>query len=149
MQKDSKALLTVIIPTYKRADSLKGVIDSVTRQSFTDWCIFISDDNSPDNTYETAHTIIKHHENSTIDYHRNSRNLGEYQNVNQALSHCYGSRYVSVLQDDSRYIDMNYLAKAVELMENEPSVVYVASHHCSNCTRFCGHHRRNFFMRAA
>jgi glycosyltransferase involved in cell wall biosynthesis len=41
---------SVVIPTYNRADKLKGTISSVLDQSFTDFEVLVMDDGSTDNT---------------------------------------------------------------------------------------------------
>src|SRR5215510_15182639 len=44
------ALVSVIVPTYNRADTIKRAIRSVRAQTFTDWELIVVDDGSTDNT---------------------------------------------------------------------------------------------------
>lgn len=44
-------LVSVIIPTYKRADKLKRAIDSVTDQTYSDLEVLVVNDNEIDDTY--------------------------------------------------------------------------------------------------
>ncbi|MBI3649767.1 MAG: glycosyltransferase family 2 protein [Acidobacteria bacterium] len=43
-------LVSIIMPTFNRADTIKRAIDSVVAQSFTDWELLVVDDGSTDNT---------------------------------------------------------------------------------------------------
>src|SRR5262245_25465113 len=44
------ALVSVIVPTFNRADTIKRGIRSVQAQTFTDWELIVVDDGSTDNT---------------------------------------------------------------------------------------------------
>jgi hypothetical protein len=42
--------VSIIMPTYNRADTIKRAIRSVQKQTFTDWELIVVDDGSTDNT---------------------------------------------------------------------------------------------------
>ena len=44
------ALVSVIVPTYNRADTIKRAIASVQAQTFQDWELIVVDDGSSDDT---------------------------------------------------------------------------------------------------
>jgi glycosyltransferase involved in cell wall biosynthesis len=43
-------LVSIIMPTYNRADTIRRAIRSVQKQTFTDWELIVVDDGSTDNT---------------------------------------------------------------------------------------------------
>lgn len=52
-KKDSRLVLfSVVIPTYQRQEQLKMTLDSVLRQTFTDYEIIVVDDGSTDGTWD-------------------------------------------------------------------------------------------------
>lgn len=51
-------LISIIIPTYNRHESLRKAIESITKQSGTNWEIIIVDDGSNDNTREKIMDFI-------------------------------------------------------------------------------------------
>lgn len=51
-------LISVIIPTYNRKNSISGAIESVLNQSFKDWELIIVDDGSEDKTNELVDNFL-------------------------------------------------------------------------------------------
>ena len=51
--------ISVIIPTYNRAERLKEAVDSVRAQTMCDWELIIVDDGSTDNTQSIADALMK------------------------------------------------------------------------------------------
>ncbi len=73
-----KPVLTIIIPTFNRADFLKESIGSVLSQTFTDFELIVVDDGSTDHTGEVAREFPRIHYvscpvNSGVSH---ARNLG-------------------------------------------------------------------------
>jgi glycosyltransferase involved in cell wall biosynthesis len=67
-----KAKVSVILPTFNRANLLRRSIDSVLQQSFTDFELIIVDDCSTDTTKE----LISSYTDPRMRYIRNEENLG-------------------------------------------------------------------------
>lgn len=64
--------VSVIIPTYNRADLLRKSIESVQNQTYEEWEIIIVDDCSTDGTEQ----VVKEFGDYRIRYIRNEKNLG-------------------------------------------------------------------------
>jgi len=92
--------ISFIMPAYK-AMFLKDAIDSIVKQTYPDWELVIIDDCSPDN----LEAVINMFKDPRISYHRNEKNLGGENLVNQwnhSLSFANGD-WVVLAGDDDMY----------------------------------------------
>ena len=91
---------SVTIPAYK-SQYLKGAIESVVSQTYSDWELIIVDDCSPENLKSIAEPFLN---DKRISYYRNEKNCGAIDvvdNWNICLNHCTGD-YVICMGDDDR-----------------------------------------------
>ena len=65
-------MVSVIIPTYNRADTIKRSIESVLSQSYQDFEIIIIDDGSTDDTYR----VVKEIRDTRICYIKGDKRMG-------------------------------------------------------------------------
>ena len=105
-----KPLLTIIIPTFNRADFLKESIHSVLSQTFTDFELIVVDDGSTDHTRDVTLEFPKVRyvactENSGVSH---ARNLG----IGMA-----GGRYICFLDSDDLWTQ-NKLETQIRWMES-------------------------------
>jgi glycosyltransferase involved in cell wall biosynthesis len=87
-------LVTVITPTYNRADYLPETIDSVLAQGYSNLEYLVLDDGSDDHTSEVLH---RYDPFLTWSSHPN---VGEAQTVNRGLARAKGDLVVVVNSDD-------------------------------------------------
>lgn len=73
--------LAVLMPTYNAAAYLRDSISSILSQTYSDFDLYIYDDNSSDNSEE----IIKSYKDSRIYYRKNDVNLGISKTLNKGL----------------------------------------------------------------
>ena len=111
--------VSICIPTYGRADVLQHVIESVLKQTYSDFEVFISDDASPDNTAD----VVLGFKDRRIRYNRNDYNLGVRRNWNFIIKKAYGE-YILKLDDDD-YIHPEFIEKTVSLLDKNPNVASV------------------------
>lgn len=106
--------ISVIIPTYNRADLLKEAVDSVLAQTYQDFELLIIDDGSTDHTrellvsYET-HVTYLFQENRGVS---NARNLGIRSSTGQ---------YITLLDSDDLWLPSK-LEQQVTVMEQDPNL---------------------------
>jgi GT2 family glycosyltransferase len=113
--------VTVGLPTYNRAGSLKRAIESVLAQSHSDLELVISDNASDDATPEVCRRAADR--DPRVRYVRQRTNRGLTGNFNTVLRQA-GGRYVMVLADDD-WLEADYIARCVEVLETQADFVCV------------------------
>ena len=92
-------LISVILPTFDRADLLPRSIASVLAQTFTDWELIIIDDGSTDNTNEVV--AAWQQQSARIRYIRQA-NQGVGAARNRGVAEARGA-YIACLDSDDEY----------------------------------------------
>ena len=108
----NRPLVTVAIPMYNNGRFIDETINSVLRQTFTDFELLIYDDNSTDDSYEKAAS----YNDSRIKLFRNPENLGPEGNWNKAISNVTGKYVKLVCGDDLLFPEC--LQKQVAVFED-------------------------------
>jgi glycosyltransferase involved in cell wall biosynthesis len=111
-------LISICIPTYKRADLLISAIESCLQQSYKNIEVIVSDD-SPDDCAEKAisHLI----ESKTVRYYRNFPALKQAANVNQLFDFAQGD-YLVLLHDDDLLLP-DAIEKMFQCFRESPDIV--------------------------
>jgi glycosyltransferase involved in cell wall biosynthesis len=111
-------LVSIIIPTYNRAEDLKRALRSVFDQTFTDWEVLVVDNHSIDNTESLINSfndprikLFKIHNEGVI---AASRNLG--------LKHALGE-YIAFLDSDDWW-QPKKLEESIKYLGQGADVVY-------------------------
>jgi glycosyltransferase involved in cell wall biosynthesis len=110
--------VTVVIPTYNRAEMVKDAIKSVLNQTYTDFDIVVVDDGSTDNTKESANSF----KDPRIKYIF-QENMGVSASRNTGIR-AAASEYVSFLDSDDIYLESS-LEKIIRTLTKYPSVGWV------------------------
>ena len=111
--------VSVIIPTYNRAELLKVAIASVLSQTYKDFEIIVIDDASHDNTQELL-TSLK---DKRIRYirHETNKRISAARNTGIVNSH---GNYIAFLDDDDEWLPEK-LQLQVDFLENSPPIIGV------------------------
>ena len=113
--------VSVVIPTYNRANYILETIKSVRQQSFKDYEVIIVDDGSTDNTREKLADLVKENLVRYI-YQENS---GESAARNRGISDSKGE-YIAFLDSDDLFLPQK-LEKQTAFMDSNPGIGLV---HC-------------------
>lgn len=110
-------LVSIIIPTYKRANMLKRAIMSACRQTYQNIEIIVISDNEPDDEFtQFAQQTVKAISDNRI------RFITQKKHKNGAVARNVGIResqgeYITFIDDDD-YIDSEKIAKQVTLLQS-------------------------------
>jgi len=113
------AEVSVIIPTYNRANLIKRAITSVARQTFKDLEIIVIDDGSEDDTDKIVQNIA----DSRISYKKIDHS-GVSRARNQGIELSRG-RWIAFIDSDDEWLDTK-IEKQLKYLENHPQ--YPACH---------------------
>ena len=89
-------LISICIPTYKRADLLKKLLDSILMQQYLHYEVLIND-NSPD--AEVGDLVKTYLDRLAISYQKNEPALTATENCNKVISRASGE-WIKLMHDD-------------------------------------------------
>lgn len=116
---NNNPIISVIIPTYNRANLLNGSVGSVLVQTFKNFEIILIDDGSTDNT----ESIVKGFNNPKIRYIENKRNIGAAAARNVGIKIAKG-KYIAFQDSDDEWLPEK-LEKQIKVFESASSNVGV------------------------
>ena len=113
--------LSVVIPVYNREAYLGDAIDSILRQTFTDYELLVIDDGSTDRSCE----VTQSYDDPRIRLICNRRNMGIPKTRNEAVRLARGEYLAFLDSDDVAYPDR--LAKQVAFLDSHPDYAAVGA----------------------
>lgn len=118
--KSFKPIVSIIMPTYNRANLLNRSIESVLAQSYSEWELLVVDDGSDDNSFEIVNAYIQKYENIRYLKHTNRRpplatNAG-------ILASC--GKYLAFLGSDDEY-KKDYLKQRIDFLSDNPEIDFI------------------------
>ena len=116
-------LVSVCITTYNYAHFLEETVKSVLNQTFSDFELIISDNNSTD---DTDNIVQQYLQDQRVSYYKNTTNLGIAGNWNKCLGYAKG-KYIKFLCADDQF-SPELLERFVGVMEQYPDVSLVTSY---------------------
>ena len=108
--------VTVIIPTYNRADIIEKSIRSVLDQTYEDFTLIIVDDCSKDNTEEVVGSIL----DERIVYHRVAENKGAAGARNEGVK-LADTEFIAFEDSDDTWLPEK-LEKQIKYMDEHPDI---------------------------
>ena len=105
--------VSILIPSYNQENFIEEAILSAIGQTYENIEVVVCDDASLDSTWSKINNI----KCSKLRKYRNSKNLGRVANYRKLLYELSSGDYVINLDGDDYFLDMNYIKKAVALIE--------------------------------
>jgi glycosyltransferase domain-containing protein len=119
---EKKPLLSVGLPTYNRAASLKRAIDSVLAQDYSNFELIVSDNGSSDDTQSLCDGYSK--QDPRVRYIRQSANQGAGFNFMEVLNRSKGPFFMWLGDDD--WMGPGYLTSCERFLADNPDYVLVS-----------------------
>jgi glycosyltransferase involved in cell wall biosynthesis len=116
-------LLSIIIATYNRAESLRRAIQSVLAEPGSYFEIIVGDDGSPDHTPDVVQTFVT---DPRLRHYRNPVNLGMRENYLKIAREARGD-YLFILTDDD-WLLPGALERTRQVLRANPDMGYMLSH---------------------
>jgi glycosyltransferase involved in cell wall biosynthesis len=129
---NSQYVVSVVIPTYNRANLLGRAIRSVINQTYPDFEILVIDDCSKDNTEE----VVKGFSESQLKYIRHGKNKGGSAARNTGITSAKGE-YIALLDDDDEWLPEK-LEKQIQKFKTVSHKVGVVYTGCSEIMESSG-----------
>ena len=112
-------LVSIVLPTYKRARVLPHAIRSVLAQTYTSWELIVVDDNSPDDTARVVAGFI----DPRIRYVKNDPNLKLPRALNRGFAMAKG-KYLTWTSDDNLFAEHAIEKMVARLQQGDCDLVY-------------------------
>jgi glycosyltransferase involved in cell wall biosynthesis len=120
---NKQSLVSIIIPTYNRANLLSRAIESVLSQTYQNLELIIVDDCSQDSTQEVVNKYLA--KDKRIISLRNKSNEGQCYSFNIGIGESRGE-FVALLDDDCEFMPMR-IEEGLALMNSitpRPDIIY-------------------------
>lgn len=146
-----KGLVSCIIPTYKRSDTLIRAVDSVLKQTHKKIEVIIVDDNNPDDYYSKAVQLnLENIEDSRLRYVKQKKHINGAVARNVGIREAQGE-FVAFIDDDDEWTP-DKIKLQVELLAGNKNYGGVSSYYTyinsgrpiRNCTPYTNedlHHK--------
>ena len=111
-------LVSIVLPIYNGEKYMRGSIDSILAQTYTNWELLIIDDGSTDRTAEIASEYVSN--DSRIYYYKNPQNMRLPRTLNRGFSLANGA-YLTWTSDDNYYypIALERMVRALEAEQKD------------------------------
>ncbi|WP_417463867.1 glycosyltransferase family 2 protein [Kordiimonas sp.] len=115
------AMVTIVVATYNRPQSLRYTISSILRQSYKDWVLLVIGDQCSGETADLMTT----YDDKRIVYHNLDTRCGEQSGPNSVGFFLAKTKYVAFANHDDIWLQ-DHLERAVKTMEEEGTEFYCA-----------------------
>ena len=116
-----KRLVSVVIPTYKRSETLERAIQSVLDQTHSDLEVIIVDDNEPDDEYSKGvQERLRAFSDSRLRYVQQERHINGSAARNAGINAANGE-YIGFLDDDDVWY-RDKIEKQLKVFESDESI---------------------------
>ena len=113
----------LFIPVRNGANYIRECIESITMQTYPNWSLTVSDNQSTDDTEEIVASFLS---DSRITWSRQATNVGLIGNFNSCIDRATADFY-AVLAHDDKYFAADALEKSLAILQSDASLCAVYS----------------------
>ncbi|NHI94817.1 MAG: glycosyltransferase [Candidatus Lokiarchaeota archaeon] len=107
------------MPIYNGEKKIAIALDSLLNQTFKNFILIISDNNSTDNTENICRSYQK--KDSRIKYYRNKQNIGATNNFQKTLNMAKTPYFMWAAHDD--VWEPNFISELISILENDKNFI--------------------------
>lgn len=115
--------VSIGMPVYNGANYMQEAIDSILNQTYKDFELIITDNDSDDETQEICERYADL--DKRVRYYRNKDNIGAARNYNKVFYLSRGDYFKWVAHDD--VLAPEFLEEAVKILDERPEIIAVQS----------------------
>ncbi len=119
--------VSIGLPVFNGENYLEAALDSIVNQTYTDFELIVSDNNSTDKTAEICKSYAE--KDNRIQFLSNNENIGACPNFCKVFKQATGEYFMWAAHDD--LYAPTFVEKCVEVLDNDPDVVL-----CFSKTKF-------------
>jgi glycosyltransferase involved in cell wall biosynthesis len=123
MRDDGRALVSIGLPVFNGSNYIDVAIESILRQTLSDFELIISDNASTDGTEEICRRYAAR--DARVRYYRNASNIGASANFNRCFELASAKYFKWAAHDDT--MAPTYLERCVAALETSPDAVLCQS----------------------
>lgn len=116
-----KQLVSVIIPTYNRSETIKNAINSVLQQSYQNLEVLLVDDASKDDTKQVVESI----KDPRVQYYRNDKQMGANISRNVGITHAKGT-YIAFCDSADQWVADKLEKQIKKMQETSSDIIFCA-----------------------
>ncbi|MFM8316162.1 MAG: glycosyltransferase family 2 protein [Deltaproteobacteria bacterium] len=125
MQKPASPLVSIIIPCYKAEKELPQALDSISKQTYTNWEIIAVNDCWEDETEQIIASFKTHHSDRNVTFIRHSKNQGLGATRNTGMQAARGELIAFLDHDD--IWEPDHLLTGLTLINDNQADIYYSS----------------------
>lgn len=122
MDIQDKPLVSILIPTFNRAELLKKALESAINQTYKNIEIIIGDNHSEDNTEDVCKQYASI--DKRIKYYRHNENIKLAGNGNFLVNKISGEYFIWLNDDD--WLSLDYVEKCIQFLANNNDYSFVS-----------------------
>lgn len=123
MNLEKQPVVSVVMATYNRAQTLKQTIKNIFEQEYPSFELIVINDGSNDETFAVLKDLLADYDFTILN---NSENIGLQKSLNKGIQKASG-KYIARIDDHDFWIDSQKLSKQVSFLETHPEIGLVGT----------------------